>query len=260
MSSMPPAGEKELWSLLKPIAAPDGLRWLEDAAGSVRHDPSTLPRFFPAAGRNVGRGPLHPAAGTTPDPEHGWTVDDAARALLLLAAGRDAWAELADLYRFGDAAERRAVLRALPLLPQGDDTARIGSALVDDALRTNDPRLIAAALGSYALEHLGEDALNQAILKCVFVGVPLSQVPGLSRRATPALARMLAGYVHERVAAGRSTPPDVWPLIDAHPPEEELAAIEAELTHPVQERRSAADAALAQRASSRHQAGAAGTA
>jgi hypothetical protein len=58
---------------------------------------------------------------------------------------------------------------------------------------------------------------------------------------------MLGRYVHERIAAGRTVPADVWPLIDRHPPATELAAIEAELDHPHADRREAAEAALAGR-------------
>ena len=39
---------------------------------------------------------------------------------------------------------------------------------------------------------------------------------------------MLAAFVHERVAAGRDIPAEVWTVIDRHPPDAELAAIEAE--------------------------------
>ena len=89
-------------------------------------------------------------ADADPADVHAWTIDDAARTLLLVAAGERAEAELAELYRYGDAAERRGMLRALPYLDLGDR----GLDLVDDAIRTNDTRLIAAALGPYATEHL----------------------------------------------------------------------------------------------------------
>ena len=40
---------------------------------------------------------------------------------------------------------------------------------------------------------------------------------------------MLAAFVHERVAAGRDVPAEVWIVIDQYPHAEEIAAIEAEL-------------------------------
>lgn len=250
---MTPGGADELWDLLGARVGPGPLRWLEDTFGAVSRDRSALAVAFPAVGRHLGRQPLRPGgpAGPPRTGEEPWTVDDAGRALLLLAAGDDAWREVPDLYRFGDAAERRAVLRCLPLLPPDDR----GVALVEDAVRTDDPRLLAAALGPYALARLGDDALGQAVLKCAFVGVPLAAIEGVHDRATPALARMLAAYVRERVAAGRDVPPDVWPLIEAHPPLDELAAIEAELAHPVADRRRAAAAALAQRDAHRRRGG-----
>ncbi|MEK8109707.1 EboA domain-containing protein [Micromonospora sp. M12] len=59
------------------------------------------------------------------------------------------------------------MLRALPLLPIGG----AGVPLLHDAIRTNDTRLVAAALGPYA-RHLDPAAWRQAVLKCVFSGVP----------------------------------------------------------------------------------------
>ena len=82
--------------------------------------------------------------------------------------------------------------------------------LIDDAIRTNDTRLIAAALGPYATEHLPDAAYDQAVLKCVFVGVPITRLDGIPERVTPDGARMLAAFVHERVAAGRDVPAEVW--------------------------------------------------
>jgi hypothetical protein len=172
-------------------------------------------------------------------------VDDAARTLLLLALGAGAGATLEELYRNGDPAERRAVLRSLAVVDAGDS----GRRLVDDAVRTNELGLIAAGLGPYAFEELDDAAVAQAVLKCVFVGVPLAGLEGLDHRITPELSRMLAGFVHERIAAGRTVSPEVWPVIDRYPPEEELEAIRAELDHPISERREAAAAALALRPS-----------
>ena len=40
---------------------------------------------------------------------------------------------------------------------------------------------------------------------------------------------MLGAFVHERVAAGRDVPAEVWTVIDRYPPAEEIAAIEGEL-------------------------------
>ena len=86
----------------------------------MRRDPAAIRTLFPAVGRKVGRAPLRPEA----DPQglvHG-TVDDLARTRLLavLAEVLDATllaAEVAQLYRYGDDAERRGVLRGLAALP-----------------------------------------------------------------------------------------------------------------------------------------------
>jgi hypothetical protein len=215
-----------------------GGAWLTEARATVHADPAALATLFPAAGRHCGRAPLaHPP---------GWTQDDAARVLLLAAVPADAVpAQLESLYRYGDAAERRAVLRALDVvdLPGAGDA---GLPLVHDALRTNDTRLVAAALGPYAAARLDADAWRQAVLKCVFVGIPLEAVSGLTERADAALAGMLAGFVRERVAAGRAVPADVWPVVGTDPATVSALreALRTERQSEVAARAAAADQAL----------------
>jgi hypothetical protein len=98
------------------------------------------------------------------------------------------------------------------------------------------------------MARLDDATLSHAVLKCVHSGVPLCGLDGLDDRITPGITRMLAGYAHERIVAGRSVTADIWPVVDRFPPHRELAAIEAELGHPVAARRQAAAAALAARA------------
>lgn len=191
------------------------LAWLEEAVRRVTQDPAAMASVFPAAGRRCGRGPL---ADSGPELA-GWTVADAARLLLLTALplhGTALAEQVGALYRHGDAAEKRAVLRALPSLDIGDGAVE----LLHDAIRTNDPRLIAAAVGPYAA-HLDEETWRQAVLKCVFMDIPLTAVAGLGRRADGELGRMLENLNDERRAAGRALPADasaLLALISAHVP------------------------------------------
>ena len=227
----------DLWGALDQRVAPEALAWVREAVAEIEADPAAIRTRFAMAGRKAGRGPLD--GGADPDDVHAWTIDDAARTLMLIALG-DHPEELPDLYRFGDAAERRGLLRALPYLQTSGDAM----AIVDDAIRTNDTRLVAAALGPWATQHLDDAAYDQAVLKCVFIGVPIAPLDGLPARATPETARMLAAFVHERVAAGRDVPAEVWDVIDRHPPAAELAAIEAERSSEFEDRRQAAERAL----------------
>ncbi|WP_405997614.1 EboA domain-containing protein [Streptomyces sp. NBC_00829] len=175
--------------------------WLDEALAEAAHaaarpedelSPYAVPAWelrFAAAGRHCGQ-----------------EQADSVRTLLLSEARADS-ATLARLYQQGTAAERRAVLLSLPRLVDGPDALP----LVEDALRTNDTRLVAAAVGPYAARHLDPHAWRHAVLKCLFTGVPVDAAAGLTRRAAgdAELARMLADYAAERTAAGREVPPDV---------------------------------------------------
>jgi len=177
----------------------------QDAIAQVASDPRSLERHFPAAARTAAREGLD---------------GDAVREALLLAVPGPA-ASVIDavrrVYDHGDAAERRAVLLALPALDASGRPNAIGDAaipIVRDALRTNDTRLVAAALGPYAAAYLDADAWRQAVLKVLFTGIPVEQVAGLADRADDELARMVRDYAAEREAAGRVVPPDARTVLD----------------------------------------------
>ncbi|MDS0136300.1 MULTISPECIES: EboA domain-containing protein [unclassified Amycolatopsis] len=166
--------------------------WLEKALSDVAADAKALRTVFPAVGRRVGR-----------------TAADTAR-VELLAAAPGAAAEMPELYRYGDAAEKRAILYGLSVVDIGD----AGIELVADALRTNDTRLVAAAMGEYAATHLDPPAYRHGVLKCVFMGIPLAAVAGLDRRTDDELLRMLRDFAAERTAAGREVPADLRTLLN----------------------------------------------
>ncbi|WP_432987907.1 EboA domain-containing protein [Dactylosporangium sp. CA-233914] len=173
--------------------------WLDTALATVARQPAAIARLFPAAGRRCGRWML-----TQPP---GWSSDDAARVLLLTRL--PVKTEIPMLYRYGDAAEKRAVLRALPWL---DLPREVAEPILHDALRTNDTRLVAAALGP-AARHLDQPAWRHGVLKAVFMQLPLAGVADLDERADGELAEMLAGLAEERRAAGRALAADATELL-----------------------------------------------
>ncbi|MFJ5724236.1 EboA domain-containing protein [Streptomyces sp. NPDC093149] len=177
--------------------------WLDEALAEAEHaaahegteqpgGPYAVPPWelrYAAAGRHCGL-------------EHA----DSVRVLLLIEA-RAALPALTRLYEQGTAAERRAVLLALHRLDLGPTALP----LVEDALRTNDTRLVAAAVGPYAAVHLDAHNWRHAILKCLFTGVPVDAVGQLARRSRgdAELARMLGDFAAERIAANRDVPADL---------------------------------------------------
>ena len=168
---------------------PPARAWLAEALATARTGDTRWELRFAEAGRRTGA-----------------EFADAAR-VLLLATARAELATLIRLYRQGTPAERRAVLKALPHLVAGPGALP----LVEDALRTNDTRLLAAALGPYAAAHLQPHDWRHAVLKCLFTGVRVDAVAGLAERARgdAELARMLGDYAAERTAASRPVPADL---------------------------------------------------
>ncbi|MFD9498087.1 EboA domain-containing protein [Streptomyces sp. NPDC060035] len=194
---------KELDALLRGAAR----AWLDEALAEAAHaaahpgsDTGTPPweLRFASAGRHCGL-------------EHA----DSVRALLLLEA-RAGLPAVTRLYEQGTAAERRAVLLTLHRLGLGATALP----LVEDALRTNDTRLVAAAVGPYAAAHLDTHGWRHAVLKCLFTEVPVEAVAELGRRARgdAELARMLGDFAAERTAAGRAVPVGLRTVLDLTAP------------------------------------------
>ncbi|MFG1705139.1 EboA domain-containing protein [Nonomuraea sp. M3C6] len=162
-------------------------KWLAQAVQRVKDDPDAIHLLFPQAERLGG---------------------PAARSALLRAVHGD-HPLIRSLYERGDTGERLAILSALPELDLG--AAAVG--LVEDALRTNDARLVAAALGPYGSAWLDDHSFRQGVLKCVFMSIPLASVADLDRRFDAELAQMLSDYAAELRAAGRPVPHDVMERI-----------------------------------------------
>jgi len=198
MTPTPLLTRKELDALLGGAAR----AWLDEALAEAAHA-VPHPDTAPPDGHAVPPWELrYAAAGRHCGLEHA----DSVRALLLIEA-RAKLPTLTRLYEQGTAAERRAVLRTLPGLGLGATALP----LVEDALRTNDTTLVAAAVGPYGAGHLDPHAWRHAVLKCLFTGVPAAAVHGLERRSRgdAELARMLRDYAAERTAAGRTVPADL---------------------------------------------------
>ncbi|WP_405718648.1 EboA domain-containing protein [Streptomyces sp. NBC_00046] len=186
--------------------------WLDEALAEAEHAASHQDTEQPGSPFAVRPWELRYAtAGRHCGLEHA----DSVRALLLIEAGATLPA-LTRLYEQGTAAERRAVLLTLHRLDLGPTALP----LVEDALRTNDTRLIAAAVGPYAATHLDAHNWRHAVLKCLFTGVDVEAVDGLARRARgdAELARMLGDFAAERIAASRSVPADLTRVLELTTP------------------------------------------
>jgi hypothetical protein len=140
-----------------------------------------------------------------------WTLTDYARLWLLLRAlralpdaGRPSF--LLQLFEAGELGEQVSLLRVLAALPDPARFVEVGL----QACRTNAKDVFEAVVCENAFLAACFEPLsfNQAIMKAIFMEVPLRRVEQLERRITPELSRMAAGYISERRAAGRSVPPD----------------------------------------------------
>jgi hypothetical protein len=198
-----------------------GSAWLREQlarlAGEVRDRDlyvalGLVPRKLGKADLELSEADLDTAERARPgwDPR-GWSVDQAARILVLLHAGGTGErfaARFTQLCRTADVAEAIAFYRGLPLYP-GPELLEAQAA---EGTRTNMRAVFEAVAhrSPYPKEQFAENRWNHMVLKALFVGSMLHPIQGLDERANPSLARMLCDYAHERWAAGRPVAPELW--------------------------------------------------
>ncbi len=195
--------------------------WMDRARDAVREKPSAALRWLAQAGIGVGRDLVDEAS----DP-HGLilgTSADAARAELITVLAetqspQDFATSVETLYSQGDNDVKRGVLRGLNVLTQRgelpDAAVAAGVALVHDAFRANDPRLVASGMGDFAGAHLDQDTWRQGVIKLVFMDVPFTAVAQLEERRDAELERMARDLVRERSSAGRVITTDLSTLAE----------------------------------------------
>jgi hypothetical protein len=176
----------------------------------------------------------------------GWSVDQAARILILLHAGGagETFANrFVQLCRTADVAEAIAFYRGLPLYPDPP----LLEAQAAEGTRTNMRAVFEAVAhrSPYPKEQFAENRWNHMVLKALFVGSALHPIQGLDERANPALARMLCDYAHERWAAGRPLSPELWRCVGRFADAEALADLQRVLATGSALERKAAALALA---------------
>lgn len=199
----------------------DAAAWLDDALQTLGRDKSdrTFYKLFGFVPRKLGKDDLRltaddlrEAATARPgwDPCL-WSVDQAARVLLLLRSesdGEKLFARTEQLFITADVGELVALYRGLPLYPGQPLYAKRGS----EGIRTNIRPVFEAVAhcNPFPAEQFDEAAWNQMVLKALFIGTPLWPIQGLDERANQSLATMLVNYAHERWAAHRTVSPELW--------------------------------------------------
>ncbi|MBU0553603.1 EboA domain-containing protein [Myxococcota bacterium] len=177
-------------------------------------------------------------------------LDEVARALLLArliaALAPSARAEaLFGVYDTGDTEARVACLQALNLT-EGLEPLQ-AMEMIRDAGRTYLDALLRAAWchNPYVSAHLSDHDYRKAVLKALFLDIPVEDFIGLEARADATLAQSLCEYADERLAAGRTIPKPVWTISALNPRPGLIARLIGMLEHPLPDERLTAARALA---------------
>ncbi|MBX2854587.1 MAG: EboA domain-containing protein [Rhodobacteraceae bacterium] len=204
--------------------APEAMAWFEERLRLHREETperdlhitlGLIPRRLGKADLALGPDELTAAeaarSGWTPK---AWSVDAAARTLTLLAAPPPSEGfthRFKQLRRTADAAETLALYQGLPLYP--DPQALEWEA--GEGLRSNMKSVFEAIAhdNPYPREVFEEHRWNHMILKALFIGSRLAPIQGLDARANAELARIMRDFAHERWAAGRAVPFEIWRIV-----------------------------------------------
>lgn len=144
-----------------------------------------------------------------------WTLDRLVRVYFLLLleqlSPESSASQIEILFDTAEINESIALFSALPLFRQPENWMHRAT----EAVRSN----IGDVFNSFAFAnpfpatYFTELAWNQLVLKCIFNDKPIHLIQGIDHRANQSLANMLSDFAHERWAAGRTVPAQVWRLV-----------------------------------------------
>ncbi len=176
----------------------------------------------------------------------GWSVDQAVRTLFVLTFPSQKTSSfvktLDQLFGTGEVGELVALYQALPLLPHPE--AHLLRAA--EGIRTNIKAVFCAVAhrNPYPSEQFNDDQWNQMVLKCQFIGVPISPVVGLDLRSNPDLSTMVLDFIHERRSAKRTVPAEMWRCVGRYANAQAILDLRQMLTTGTPAERQAAALAL----------------
>ncbi|MGF1672952.1 MAG: EboA family metabolite traffic protein [Rivularia sp. (in: cyanobacteria)] len=232
------SAEDLLYRWVSRLVNTDAVNWLNEKRQLIKDGAATRVFFtaFSAVPRYTSKKDIQPTVEELESASNAcknwfpanWTVDQAARTLLVLSLPfKDVEQYLLTLdqvFAAADVGELVALYQALALLPYPEQLRDRAA----EGIRSNMTAVFnAVALQNpYPAEYLDNLAWNQMVLKALFVGSPLHLIQGLDERANPELARMLVDYAHERWAAGRDVSPELWRCVGKFANDEILTDLE----------------------------------
>ena len=218
------------------------------------HGDQSLHIAFGLVPRWLGKASLNPSAeesaaaarcveGWTP---RDWSIADAGRVVLLSGLpGKDP--DFAPRFRAlcqtAEVAEAISLYRGLPLYPEPASLEpQVGEGLrsnmrsVFEAIAHNNP---------YPKHIFDTHRWNHMVLKALFVNSSLWPIQGLDERANEELARIMLDFAHERWAAGREIPYEIWRCVGPFAHGAALEDLERAISSGAPAQRQAAALALA---------------
>jgi len=211
---------------LSRMLTPQAMQWLDTEIACQRDqvDERRLGMALGIIPRKVGRTELSLSAGDSaaargvrarwrPDL---WSTDEAARVTILFATYRgddETFAARVDrLCVTGELTEHVAYLKGFAIFPGAEklyararEAVRSSATPIFQAIACDNP---------YPYDHFDEAAWNQMVVKCVFNGLSIETMVGLTERRNRELVAMLRDLVSERHAAGRPLPEPVHRYIE----------------------------------------------
>lgn len=195
------------------------IRWFDDQLAALASDPSDkalhialgmVPRRLGKADLDAGPEARARLAALIPGWSlDGWSVADAARVLLVSIQPAEGFAErFRSLCQTADVAEAVTLYRGLPLYPAAEALEQ----QVGEGLRTNIRAVFEAIThgNPYPQQYFDTHRWNHMVIKALFIDSRLAPIVGLDARANEDLARIMIDFAHERRAAGRPVPWEIW--------------------------------------------------